>query len=401
MQVQRDAITRVLDIQGYHVVDCEVGDTEIRLRIERDSRGYLCPQCKQLHLWCYDSRERTVQDLPMAGKRVFLTFQQHRIECGCHREVVTEEIGFVEPHQHQTQRLQDTVYWWLRTGTTTSKAAKAFGLSWDQVRHIDTRLIEREQRRQSWVGLRRICVDEKAIGCGHDYITIVSDLDTRRVIFVAEGRKKSSLNKFYRRIGKARAEQIEVVAMDVWEPYIQSTNKYAPQADIVFDKFHILRHLNEKIDDVRRHIQKELEKEGRQTIKRSRWVLLKASENLTEKQRDTLERIAEDNAELYKAYLLKEQFRSFLEPTDVKVALDRLADWMAEVYASGIEPLIKFVRQCGRWFEGLMNYFKHGVTNALSEAINSKIALMIKLANGFRDRDYFMLKIYQQCRDLG
>ena len=77
-----------------------------------------------------------------------------------------------------------------------------------------------------------------------------------------------------------------------------------------------------------------------------------------------------------------------------------MADWTAEVYASGLKPLIKFVKQCGRWFEGLMNYFKHGVTNALSEAINSKIALMIKLANGFRNRDYFMLKIYQQCRDL-
>ena len=226
MQVQPDAITRVLDIQGYQVVDCAVGDREIHLRIERDSPGYLCPQCKQLHLWCYDRRERVVQDLPMAGKRVFLTFQQHRIECPCYGDVVTEEVGFVEPHQHQTQRLQETVYWWLRTGTTTSKAAKAFGLSWDQVRHIDTRLIEREQRRQSWVGLRRICVDEKTIGRGHDYITIVSDLDTRRVLFVAEGRKKSSLNKFYRRIGKARAAQIEVVAMDVWEPYIQSTNKY-------------------------------------------------------------------------------------------------------------------------------------------------------------------------------
>ena len=101
------------------------------------------------------------------------------------------------------------------------------------------------------------------------------------------------------------------------------------------------------------------------------------------------------------SYLLKEQFRALLEPTDVKVAMDRLADWFADVLGSGIQQLIKFVHQCGRWFEGLMSYFKHGVTNALWEAMNSKIALMIKLANGFRNRDYFMLKIYQQCRELG
>jgi len=289
----------------------------------------------------------------------------------------------------------------LRTGTTTSKAAKAFGLSWDQVRRIDSRIIKQEQSRQSWVGLRRICVDEKAIGRGHDYITIVSDLDTHRVVFVAEGRKKSSLNKFYSRIGPARCQELEVVAMDVWTSYIESTRKYAPQADIVFDKFHIIRHLNEKIDQVRRRIQKKLEKEGRQTIKRSRWVLLKANENLTDNQRETLDQIAKNNAELYKAYLLKERFRVMLEPTTLETAMSRLADWFADVYDSGIKPLIRFAEQCGRWFDGLMNYFKHGLTNALSESINSKISLMIKLANGFRNREYFMLKIYQQCRDLG
>ena len=401
MQVQPDAITRVLGLEGYGVTESDVSDEEIHLRIEPDHPCYVCPRCKQMLLFYYDCRDRTILDLPMSGKRVWLTFRQHRVQCSCSSKVMTAELEFVEPRQHQTRRFQETVYWWLRTGTTTSKAAKAFGLSWDQVRHIDTRFIEQEQGRQSWVGLRRICVDEKAIGRGHDYLTIVSDLDKPRVVFVVEGRKKSSLNKFYRRIGKARARETQVVAMDVWSPYIQSTKKYAPQAQIVFDKFHIVRHLNDKIDAVRRQIQKQLEKEGRTTLKHSRWVLLKAEENLTDRQRETLKQIEENNSELYQAYLLKEQFRALLEPTHVKAAMDRLADWFADVLDSGIQPLIKFVHQCGRWFEGLMNYFKHGVTNALSEAINSKIALMIKLANGFRDRDYFMRKIYQQCRELG
>ncbi|MFQ5500591.1 MAG: ISL3 family transposase [Candidatus Zixiibacteriota bacterium] len=401
MNTEPDAVTKVLGIGGYRVTECEVSESEIRLRIERENPGHICPNCKQMILFCYDSTERTVKDLPMSGKPVYLTFSQHRIECPCSGRIVKEHLEFVEPYQHQTCRLQQTVYWWLRTGTTTSKAAKAFGLSWDQVRHIDSRIIKQEQGRQSWVGLRRICVDEKAIGRGHDYITIVSDLDVHRVVFVVEGRKKSSLNKFYRRIGSARCQELEVVAMDVWSSYIESTRKYAPQANIVFDKFHIIRHLNEKIDDVRRGIQKKLEKEGRQTIKRSRWVLLKANENLTDRQRERLDQIAKNNAELYKAYLLKEQFRLILEPTSLEIGMSRLAGWFAEVYESGIKPLIKFAQQCGRWFEGLMNYFKHGVTNALSESINSKISLMIKLANGFRNRDYFMLKIYQQCRDLG
>jgi len=331
---------------------------------------------------------------------VELTFPQYRVLCPCSGRVVTEHLDFVEPYQHQTRRLQESIYWWLRTGTTTSKVAKAFGLSWVQIRHIDARMIRQEQKRQSWVGLRRIGVDEKAVGKGHDYITIISDLDKRRVVFVADGRKRSSLNRFYRRIGKTRAAELEVVTMDMWKPYIQSTKKYAPQADIVFDKFHILRHLNEKIDQLRRELQKKLEKESRQVVKRSRWVLLKASENLTDRQRQTLVQIAQNNQPLYQAYLLKEQFRILLQPADVPTALDRLAGWFSEVYASGLTPLIRFVQQCGRWFEGVANYFKHGATNAFSEAINGRIALMIRLANGFRDREYLKLKIYQQCRDL-
>jgi transposase len=400
MQVHEDAITEVLGIQGWHVTGCEVSETEVHLRIESDAWSYVCPRCKQRLLFYYDSHERSVRDLPMCGKHVWLTFTQHRVRCPCTDAVVNEHLHFVEPRQHQTRRFQEAVYWWLRTGTTTSKAAKAFALSWDQVRHIDSRKILQEQARHSWVGLRRICVDEKAIGHGHDYITIVSDLDRRRVVFVADGRKKSSLNKFYRRIGKARAAELEVVVMDMWAPYIDSTTKYAPQADIVFDKFHVIRQLNGKIDELRRQIQKRLENEQGQTVKRSRWALLKAAENLTDRQRRTLDRIARDNQPLYRAYLLKEQFRTFLEPQDLGTALARLADWFSEVYASGLRPLIRFVHQCGRWFEGLMNYFKHGATNAFSEAINGKIALMVRLANGFRDREYLKLKIYQQCRDL-
>ena len=400
MQTQSDNLSRVLRIPGYHVVDCEVNEAEIHLRIERDERQYRCPKCKQLLLWYYDCRDRTVQDLPAFGQKVFLTFTQYRLRCPCSGKVVTEELDFVEPRQHQTCRFQQAIYFWLKTGTTTKKAAKAFGLSWDQVRHIDERLIRQEQENESYDDLRRLCVDEKAIGRGHDYITIVSDLDKGRVVFVAEGRKKSSLDKFYRHIGSERASRIELITMDMWGPYIQSTKEHAPQADIVFDKFHILRQLNAKIDALRRQLQKRKEAAGYKVVKRSRWVLLKANENLTESQRYTLSKIAEDNEELYKAYLLREQFRALFVPTELKLALDRLADWMREVYESGLKPMIKFVQQCGRWFEGLVNYFKHGVTNALSEALNSKIALMLKLSNGIGNRDYFLMKIYQQCGDL-
>jgi transposase len=174
MQVPTDAITQVLGIQGFHVTELTVLECAVHLRIEPDRREHVCPHCKQELLFAYDVDDRTVRDLPMCGREVHLTFPQCRVLCPCSARVVTEHVDFVEPHQHQTRRLQEAIYWWLRTGTTTSKAAKAFGLSWHQVRHIDARMIRQEQGRQSWVGLRRIGVDEKAVGRGHDYITIVS-----------------------------------------------------------------------------------------------------------------------------------------------------------------------------------------------------------------------------------
>lgn len=388
----------MLGIEGWQVTSVKVVGKGLEVGVEREGSGFYCSECGTGNLFWHDRHERRVEDLPWAGRRVVLVFTRYRVDCPVCERVVVEQLPWVEVYHRHTRRFEETVYAWLKDGASVQKVAKAFGLHWETVKEIDKHFMQEEQSGEEWLsGLTHLGVDERSWGKGHRYLTIVSDLVKRRVVFVTEGRDQKALQRFYKKLRWKERKALQAVVMDMWQSYITATQRYAPQAKIVFDKFHVIKHLNEKLDTLRRQLQASLSKEDRLGMKHSRWILLKGKEHLKEREQSRLEQLAQINQPLYQAYLLKEDFREILTPGPLPEKLDALAEWFANAKATHLKPLQTFIEQCGRWFEGLLNYLRTGLTNALAEVLNNKIATIVKVAYGFRDKEYFKMKIIQAC----
>jgi transposase len=198
----------------------------------------------------------------------------------------------------------------------------------------------------------------------------------------------------------------------MWEAYRKSVEEWLPNAEIVFDKFHVVAHLGKALDEVRRNEARRLDKDDRKILKRKRWVLLKGAENLSPEQQGTLRELMDANGNLQKAYLLKEEFRDFYR-TDFtwhwrrgllgmifEKARNYLRGWVKRARESLLAPLVKFCRMVARHEEGILRYFVKRVTGGISEGMNNKIKVVKRRAYGYRDPGYFILKIYQACGRL-
>lgn len=242
----------------------------------------------------------------------------------------------------------------------------------------------------------RIGVDEVAYQKGHNYLTIVRDIDLGKVIWVGFNRTKETLDTFFKEFGPLKSRAIQVAVIDMWNPYIASVREHT-DADIVFDKFHISKKVNEALDSVRKQEFAQADPEERKEMKHKRFLILSRNKNVEEDKREELDTLLKQNDTLCKAYLLKEQVLSIFDETELDTALKRLKKWMRNVEKSGIAAYDKIVNTIQSYMYGVLKYFKHRLTNAASEAINNKINVIKRRAYGFRDLEYFKLKIIQLC----
>ena len=198
-------------------------------------------------------------------------------------------------------------------------------------------------------------------------------------------------------IGEKKQRLITVVVLDMWDPYIASIKEHCPAADIVFDKFHIIKKINEAVDTVRKEEFAKAAKEERIQMKRKRFIILKRGKNLTEDQQEKLQEIMENNELLYKAYLLKEQISDIFDEESFDSAMKRLQKWIQNVNESEISSFKKVLKTLRQYAYGVHNYFNYHITNAGSEGFNTKINIIRRKAYGFWDLEYFKLKIFQSC----
>ncbi len=183
----------------------------------------------------------------------------------------------------------------------------------------------------------------------------------------------------------------------MWDPYIASLKTHCPSVEIIIDKFHLVKKVNEALDVVRKQEFAKASDRERFYMKKKRFMILKREKNLTEQQKENLKELMDRNEILYSAYLLKEQISDILDENNVTTALDRLSHWTKNVYDSGIKPIIKINKTIKKYFYGIINYFKHKFTNAQSEGFNNKINIVKRKAYGYWDLGYFVLKIFQAC----
>jgi transposase len=234
------------------------------------------------------------------------------------------------------------------------------------------------------------------------YLTIVIDTDIKKVIWNAQGRKKEVLNRYYEGIGPEHCRKIESVAMDGARTYISSTMEYAPKALIVYDKFHVIQKLNGAVDATRRYELRKARGEHRSDLMemmgfKQRFILLKNKTNLTQRQSENLKRLCEINEPIYKAMLLKESFQAIYFYAQEPEARACLESWIEQALTSGLQAFVSLAESFRDKMVFILNWFKKKISSAISEGFNNKIKRLKRMAYGYRDAGYFLLKIHQHC----
>jgi transposase len=278
---------------------------------------------------------------------------------------------------------------------TIEDVSKNLKVSWGTIKQIDKTHLEKHYSKPYLKNIRYLGIDEFAVQKGHKYKTVVMDMETHRVVYVGEGRAEASLQFFCKRL-KSSGARIKAIAMDMWPAYISWVVNNFPHARIVFDRFHIVKKLNEALSDIRKELyQLETDLNKRSLLKGTRWLLLKNSGNLLAK-RDEPEKLKEAlkvNLPLATAYYLKEELRLLWSQKSVTAAKKFLGSWIARAKSVGLSSLNKFTNTLLAHRSGIFSWFEDPISNGPLEGMNNKIKVLKRKAYGYRDMDYFNLKI--------
>lgn len=335
-----------------------------------------------------------MRDLGCGDREVYLDFEMRRVNCRtC--GVKNEKLEFLSENTKYTLRFAMQIGGLCRA-MTVKDVAKRMYLDWHTVKTLDKIYMREQVRRAGHPKPEVIGVDEISIRKGHTYRIVVSDLEKRRAIwFGGEGRTEKDMDLFYAFLGEENTGKIRLAVMDMWKAFRNSTQRNAPQAAVLFDKFHILRHLSDALDEVRRSEYKRLTGDDRAYIKGQRYVLLSKRENLSDDGRKNLEKLLQANARLNVAYLLREQFGLLWSYDDEPSAQAFFAGWKAQLEGQDLKPFEKFAAMIGKHWEGIVAYCKPGNKVALGfvEGLNNKIRVLQRRAYGLRDEEYLALKI--------
>lgn len=353
-------------------------------------------RCKEVH----DIRsEREWRDLSVRKAPLKLRYCPRRVMCPrC--GVRVEDFPWAEPWSRVTTALSNAVARLARE-LSWQGTARQYGLNWKSVAMIVQRAVEYGLRHRARPPVHVIGIDEVSRRKGQVYLTVVYDLERRVLLWVGEDRTEEAVKPFFtKEMGARRCHTLRVVCMDMWAAYANLVREHATYAQILFDRFHIVKHLNEALDEVRRSEMRRLSLKERVGFKRSRWLLLKNPWNLTGDQKDRLSTMVRWNAPIVRAYYLKEAFQLFWEYRQPKRAKDHLEKWMRSAMRSRLEPFKKFARMIRSHIEGILSWTKQRVSNGAVEGMNNKIKSISHRSFGFRSAKNFMAAIYHCCARL-
>ena len=381
-------------IRGYQYVNSSYECGEVTFRIIKRKQDLACPECGSRKVIRKGTVDRWFNSVPIGSKPVKIVLAVQRVlcrVCDCLRQV---ELGFADERRSYTRQFERYVLDLSRCMTIKDVAAH-LRVSWDIIKDIQKRHLTRRFSRPKLKGLSQIAIDEISTGKGHRYLTVVLNLSTGAVVFVGDGKGADSLKPFWRGL-KASKANIQAVAIDMSPAYIRAVTDNLPKAALVFDRFHIIKLFNEKLSDLRRQLYHELNDPfEKRLLKGTRWLLLKNPDNLNENRSEPqrLEKALEINKPLAAAYYMKEELRQFHAQENKEKARAFLIDWIWDAGTSGIRMLRQFARTVAVHMEGILAYYDYRISTGPLEGTNNKIKTMKRQAYGFRDQEFFKLKI--------
>jgi len=309
--------------------------------------------------------------------------------------VKREALDFLSDSPFYTKRFAYYVGRRCRSATI-SDVAKELRLDWDSVKALDTQYMKAQLAKAGTPGPLRIGIDEISIKKRHTYRIVVSDLDRKRPIwFGGEDRSEASMSQFYAWLGEKKSRRVRLALMDMWKPFRNATQAHAPQAAILFDKFHVMRHLGEALDKVRKSEYARLSGGDRRFIKGQKYTLLSNAENLSLEGRQSLKLLLTANKRLNTAYLLKESFGQIWNYRSEAWARRFFENWRAALKWQRLTPYEKFAQMIERHWDGIAAYCQpeNKVSLGFVEGLNNKIRVLQRRSYGLRDEDYLRLKI--------
>ena len=397
--VKQEYIDQLVGIQGYRVVALHFGegrksgDKELVVEIGRMEARYRC-RCGAEFDTYHDGGQRMIRDLPYGPyKRSWLCFRQVRVDCpDC--GVVTEELPFSDPRAGYTKRLAADVAPSCRETRSLKAMAEQYGLDWKTVKEIDERALERELPHPQDTPAKILAVDEFSLKKRHKYGTTVIDAEAPCVLWVGKDRKQDTLEEFFSLFGEENCAGVLSCAMDMWDPYEAAVRKWCPQAEIVCDPFHIISSYGrEVVDRVRATETKEAREKYKGVYKGTRYILLSNSENLKDWQQERLSELLAINKRLFTAYLLKDDLKRLRQYRSPYWAERFFRGWYRRAICSKIEPLKKFARMLKRRLPGILAHCRYPIHTSVLEGIDNEIEVIKRVAYGYRDEEYFFLKI--------
>jgi len=401
----RDLYRTILGIEApWEITDVTLdGKAEtITVRVELKSGARLvCPACGGKGCAIRDRRERTWRHLDTCQFKTLIAAPLPRTECRRCGQVKTVAPPWAERHSRFTMLFERFAIDALLE-MSVSGACRLLRISWDEAAAIITRAVRRGLKRRDLSSLRRIGIDEKAVGKGHRYVTVVYNLDTSKVVWVGEDRREETLDRFFASLPEGVIEQIECLTMDMWEPYRASCRKWIPDADekTVLDRFHIEGHLNKAVDTVRKQEHRELMAEDIDLLAKSKWDWLHRPENVPPKREATFEELRQYDLKTVRAHAIKETFRHFWAYVYPANAKRFFQEWYFWATHSRLQPIIAVAKRLKKHFNRILTYFRFRATNSTAEGINNKIQAIKTKAYGFRNLDHFMNAIYFHCGGL-
>lgn len=382
-------------------VELKLEQSQVDLWLNHDPKhSFQCPDCGEGCPIHDHAPERTWRHLDTMQYRTVIHAQVPRIDCGIHgvRQV---RVPWAEQRSRFTALFERFAIDVMRE-TDLTGARRILGLSWDEVWNLQQRAVRRGLARKNHAAPQQIGVDEKAIAKGHQYMTLVANLDEPRIEWVEIGREAESLAGYFRALPPEELQRIEAVAMDMWPAFLKATRDWLAEADekIVYDRFHVTRELLEAVDRARKLEHRHLMREGDPTLKGTKYLWLLDRRRFTGTQRRVFAQLRQINLKTSRAWAIKEQLRELWGYAKPWRGQRHWKQWFFWATHSQIAPIIKAARKLRRHVRYILNYFTHPITNALSESLNAQIEKIKRMAFGFRNQENFKTAIYFHCGGL-